>query len=91
MPFNFYMFTSAHSRICFYGRCFVSSPFFLFQCICTTPPRQESWLHVRIVEAKNLESLSGSSASPHCTMRIGSDGPVKLQTAVRKNTLNPVL
>jgi hypothetical protein len=50
---------------------------------------KESWLHVRIVEAKNLTSENGGS-SPFCSMRIGSDGPVKLETQKRKNTLHPV-
>ena len=56
---------------------------------------QESWLHIRIVEAKNLSppsSVGGASslASPFCSIRVGSDGDTKQKTKTIKNTQNPV-
>ncbi len=53
---------------------------------------QESWLHIRIVEAKNLCPPGGGvgTASPYCSMRVGSDGPIKQETKTIENTLNPV-
>jgi hypothetical protein len=67
----------------------------IFLSLCVPRVSQESWLHIRIVEAKNLSppsSVGGapSLASPFCSMRVGSDGDTKQKTKTIQNTQNPV-